>query len=51
MALQEALYNTAFKLSFDLLAHFKEIDSLKSICSSLRSVFSWSDTVEHFGID
>ena len=50
-ALQEALFNTGFKLSFDLLAHFKEIDSLKSICSSLRSVFSWSDPVEHFGLD
>ena len=38
------------KLSFDLLSHFKDVDSTKSICSSLRSVFSWSDPVKEFGL-
>ena len=47
--LQKVLYESGYKLSFDLLTHFKELDSIKSICSSLRSVFSWSDTVENFG--
>ena len=49
--LQKALYDTGYKLSFDLLTHFKELDSIKAICSSLRSVFSWSDPAESFGKD
>ena len=42
---------TGHKLSFDLLSHFKEADTTKAICSSLRSVFSWSDSIEKFGRD
>lgn len=49
--LQKAIFDTSHKLSFDLLTHFKEIDSIKSICSSLRSVFSWSDPVDTFAFD
>lgn len=49
--LQNSLYETGYKLSFDLLTHFKDLDSMKSICSSVRSVFSWSDPIETFGID
>lgn len=37
------------KASLDLLSHFKDTESLKSICSSLRSIFSWSDKISTFG--
>jgi len=43
------MVETGHKLSFDLLSHFKEVDSIKSICSTVRSVFSWSDPVSKFG--
>lgn len=43
------MVDTGHKLSFDLLSHFKEADSLKQICSSTRSVFSWSDEISEFG--
>lgn len=47
--LQRNIYEASQKLSFDLLTHFKDIEATKQVCSSLRSVFSWSDPIEKFG--
>mmetsp|Transcript_15532 Transcript_15532/g.21044 ORF Transcript_15532/g.21044 Transcript_15532/m.21044 type:complete len:115 (+) Transcript_15532:1354-1698(+) len=43
------MLDSGHKLSFDLLSHFKEGDSIRSICSSVRSIFSWSDHISEFG--
>ena len=43
------MIDTGHKLSFNLLSHYKENETIRSICSSLRSVFSWSDPSEKFG--
>ena len=48
-SLQKEMLTTGHKLSFDLLSHFREVESMKKICSSVRSVFSWSDPAELFG--
>jgi len=38
------------KLTFDLLSHASnQVDPMKSICSSVRSVFSFSDPTSEFG--
>ena len=49
MAIKKLMYETSHKLSFDLLSHYKDCEAMKDICSSLRSVFSWSDPISKFG--
>ena len=45
------MIDSGHKLCFDLLSHYKDVESIKSSSSTVRNVFSWSDTIERFGID